>query len=273
MNTITMNEDNQKQGKMTMSVWKSYLSLMRFAAVTGLTLSTAAPSSSAFLPTCTLSSSTSTSKQSRTPSITTSLYGVIEAVESLAAEAADTWSIQATPFLEPSDALKIEEKFQDRGDVLCFRVFGGRRLAPESDNIVMPGQGRRSRFVIAHSDLGMDAGTAEEEYCTVIRCENVNVASSNTFPNALASIGVHLDNVGDIVIEDSSTVCFVVNPDVSKQCLRLLSKELVGTGVSLSLVNSHEFMPHGEMQEMKLSRVLERQMERKKLETGYVQFG
>ncbi len=131
-----------------------------------------------------------------------------------------------------------------------------------------PGEGRRSRFVIAHADLGMDAGTAEEEYCTVIRCENVNVATSNTFPNALTSIGVHLDNV-----EDSNTVCFVVVPDVTKQCLRLLSKELVGTGVSLSVVDSHEFMPHGEMQEMKLSRVLERQMERKKLDAGYVQFG
>jgi len=194
-------------------------------------------------------------------------------VESLAAEAADTWSIQATPFLEPDDASKIEEKFQDRGDVLCLRVFGGRRLSPESDNnIVKPGEGRRSRFVIAHADLGMDAGTAEEEYCTAIRCENVNVASSNSFPNALASIGVHLENVGDIVIEDSNTVCFVVAPEVTKQCLRLLSKELVGAGVSLSVVDSHEFMPHGEMQEMKLSRILERQMERKKLDAGYVQF-
>lgn len=217
------------------------------------------------------------SRQSRTlHTPTTSLQGVIEAAESLAAEAADTWSIQATPFLEPSLAFKIEENFADRGDVICFRVFGGRRLSPESSddkNNVQPGEGRRSRFVIAHADLGMDAGTAEEEYCTVIRCENVNVATSNTFPNALASIGVHLDNVGDIVVEDSNTVCFVVVPDVTKQCLRLLSKELVGTGVSLSVVDSHEFMPHGEMQEMKLSRVLERQMERKKLDAGYVQFG
>ena len=239
----------------------------RFAAVAGLALS-AAPSVFAFQPTC------PSSARTRTPTTTTALSGIIAAVESLAAEAGP-WSIQATPFLEPDDALKIEEKFQDRGDVLCLRVFGGRRLSPEESDkdVVKPGEGRRSRFVIAHSDLGMDAGTAEEEYCTVIRCENVNVASSNTFPNALASIGVHLDNVGDIVIEDSSTVCFVVTPDVTKQCLRLLSKELVGTGVSLSVVDSHEFMPHGEMQEMKLSRVLERQMERKKLDMGYVQFG
>ena len=246
-----------------MSVWN---------CIAALCLVLAASSSYAF-QSSTLTS-TSVSRQSRTPiSTPTALYGIIEAVESLAAEAADTWSIQATPFLEPADASKIEEKFQDRGDVMCFRVFGGRRLSPESDvNTVKPGEGRRSRFVIAHADLGMDVGTAEEEYCTVIRCENVNVASSNSFPDALASIGVYLENVGDIVIEDSNTVCFVVTPEVTKQCLRLLSKELVGTGVSLSVVDSHEFMPHGEMQEMKLSRVLERQMERKKLEAGYVQF-
>mmetsp|Transcript_24823 Transcript_24823/g.38984 ORF Transcript_24823/g.38984 Transcript_24823/m.38984 type:complete len:250 (+) Transcript_24823:52-801(+) len=248
---------------MTMSAWSCM-------AATSLAL--AASSSYAFQSTCI----SSISRKSRTlpTAPTTSLNGVIEAAETLAAEAADTWSIQVTPFLEPSDASKIEENFQDRGDVICFRVFGGRRLTPESDNdTVKPGEGRRSRFVIAHADLGMDAGTAEEEYCTVIRCENVNVATSNTFPNALASIGVQLDNVGDIVVEDSNTVCFVVAPDVTKPCLRLLSKELVGTGVSLSVVDSHEFMPHGEMQEMKLSRVLERQMERKKLDAGYVQFG
>ena len=249
---------------------RSYFALAEFATILVFAVLSAASSPShAFQLTWT------TSRQSiRKPTTSsTTLNGIIEAAESLAAEAADTWSIQATPFLEPADASKIEEKFQNRGDVHCFRVFGGRRLSPESDDAIKPGEGRRSRFVIAHSDLGMDVGTAEEEYCTVLRCENVDVASSNTFPNALASIGIQLENVGDIVIEDSSTVCFVVDPDVSKQCLRLLSKELVGTGVSLSIVDSHEFMPHGEMQEMKLSRVLERQMERRKLDAGYVLFG
>ena len=236
------------------------------AAAVMLFLAAAAPSS-AFQPTPSIAAT----RQSRTSP--TVLFGVLEAVETLAAEAADTWSIQATPFLEPAEASIVEERFRDRADVLCLRVFGGRRLAPESENIIMPGQGRRSRFVIAHSDLGLDVGTAEEEYCNVIRVENVNVQASNTFPNALAAIGVHLDNIGDVVVEDSNTVSFVVNPDVSKQCVRLLSKELVGTGISLTVVDSHDFMAHGEMQEMKLSRVLERQMERKKYEKGYVQFG
>ena len=64
-----------------------------------------------------------------------------------------------------------------------------------------------------------------------------------------------------------------IDPNVAKQCLRLLSKELVGPGINLSVCEDNEFMPDGVIQEMKLSRILERQMERKKLEEGYVQFG
>lgn len=201
------------------------------------------------------------------------LYSIMTDIESQAAIAADTWSIESTSFMEPDVAAKVEELFQNRADVIAFRVAGGRRLLPVDSSNVSPGEGRRSRFVIMHPDLGLDLGTAESEYCNVIRVDNVNVAASNTFPNALASIGVHLDNVGDIVVEDSSTVYLVVDPNVAKQCLRLLSKELVGAGINLSLCGDDEFMPQGEIQDMKLSRILERQMERKKHEQGYIQFG
>ncbi|KAL7546181.1 hypothetical protein ACHAWF_009521 [Thalassiosira exigua] len=192
--------------------------------------------------------------------------------ESKASTAAETWTVEATPFMEPDLAEQIEEHFEDRADVVAFRVVGGRRMPVVSMEDVSPGEGRRSRFVFMHPDLGLDVGTAESEYCTVIRVENVNMAASNTFPNALASIGVHLENVGDIVVEDSSTAYLVVDPGVSRQCLRLLSKELVGVGITLSVCGETEFMPHGEIQDMKLSRLLERQMERKKYEKGYVQF-
>eukprot|EP00571_Detonula_confervacea_P003908 CAMPEP_0172325222 /NCGR_PEP_ID=MMETSP1058-20130122/53439_1 /TAXON_ID=83371 /ORGANISM="Detonula confervacea, Strain CCMP 353" /LENGTH=257 /DNA_ID=CAMNT_0013041703 /DNA_START=162 /DNA_END=935 /DNA_ORIENTATION=+ len=202
------------------------------------------------------------------------LYSIFTDIESLATKAADTWGIESTLFMEPDIASQIEEQFQDRGDVIAFRVVGGRRRSlPVGSDDASPGEGRRSRFVLMHPDLGLDLATAESEYCTVIRVDNVNVAGSNTFPNALASIGVHLENVGDIVVEDSSTVYLVVDPTVAKQCLRLLSKELMGAGINLSVCEDNEFMPDGEMQEMKLSRILERQMERKKLEQGFVQFG
>ena len=146
-------------------------------------------------------------------------------------------------------------------------------LPEDPSNASDDGMGRRSRFVIMHPDLGLDMETAEEEYCSVVRVDNVNVVGSNTFPNALALIGVDLDDVGDIVVEDGSTVYLVVDPKVEKQCSRLLSKELVGAGVSVSLCGGRDFVPEGKMQDMKLSRALERQMERKKLEQGYVRFG
>ena len=172
------------------------------------------------------------------------LYSILSDIETLAASAADTWSVEATPFLEPDVAAKVEEQFEERADVIAYRVVGGRRIPTESeDGTISPGEGRRSRFVLMHPDLGLDIATAEAEYCTVICVSNVNVAASNTFPNALASIGVHLDNVGDIVVEDSSTVYLVVDPNVAKQCLRLMSKELVGVGISLEVCEDNEFMP------------------------------
>ena len=199
------------------------------------------------------------------------LYGVVQDIESQAKIAADTWSIESTPFLEPDVAKQVDELFQGRADVVAFRVVGGRRIPSTSDTI-SSGEGRRSRFVFIHPELGLDIGTAESEFCTVILVENVNLKASNTLPNALAGIGVNLDQVGDIVVTDDSTVYLVVDPSVAKQCLRLLSKELVGVGISLSVVDDHEFMPDGEIQEMKLSRILERKMDRKKYEKGYVQF-
>ena len=118
---------------------------------------------------------------------TTSLCStaMMEDIESKASIAADTWGIEATPFYEPDIANKIEEQFADRGDVSVFRVVGGRRLSPSADDNgdkILPGEGRRSRFVITHSELGLDSQTAEAEYSTVIRAENVNIASSNSFP-------------------------------------------------------------------------------------------
>ena len=214
-------------------------------------------------------------KQSSTSLNNSLLKDMLKDVQAQASVAADTWSIETTPFLEPEMANQIEEQFQDRADIIALRVYGGRRRTPASSDTISSGEGSRSRFVLVHPDIGLDIASAESEYCTVIRVENANVGDSNTMPNALASIGVHLENVGDIVVEkgSSSTVYLVVDPNVAKQCLRLLSKELVGVGINLEVCEDNEFMPHGEMQEMKLSRILERQMERKKLEGGYVQFG
>ena len=89
---------------------------------------------------------------------------------------------------------------------------------------VSPGEGRRSRFVLMHPDLGLGIGTAESEYCSVIRVGNVNVAASNTISNALALIGVHLDHVRDI---DSS---FGSGSKCCETMFEIIIKRTRGTG-------------------------------------------
>ena len=222
-------------------------------------------------------------------SLAAATAAVMADVESRAACAIETWSVEATPFMEPEFADVVEKWLMDRGDVVSFRIAGGRRRCPppppgggegggsssstNTSSSSSVGEGRRSRFVLMHPDLGLDAGTAETQHAAVVRVRNVDLNSSNTIPNALASIGVHLDDVGDVVVSSSSTVHFVVDPSVVKPCLRLLSKELRGVGIDLTLCEQNEFMPGGTMQEMKLSKSLERQMGRKKYEGGFVRFG
>ena len=214
---------------------------------------------------------------------------ILSDIEAQANVATETWSIETTPFMEPSIANRVEELFQFRGDVIAHRVVGGRRspsqltMDDDAASVMPPGEGRRSRFILLHPDLGLDIATAERDYCSVIRIQNVNLSSSNTFPNALASIGVPLDQVGDIVITNenapssssttSSVVYMVVDPMVAKRIVRLLSKELVGIGITLEVCEENEFMPCGNVQEMKLSKVLERRAERKRHEQGFVTFG
>ena len=201
---------------------------------------------------------------------------VLADVESRAACAIETWSVEATPFMEPECADGVERMLMDRADVVAFRIVGGRRRCSPpggGGGGSSGGEGRRSRFVLMHPDLGLDAGTAEMQHTAVVRVRNVDLDSSNTIPNALASIGVHLDDVGDVVVSSPSTVHLVVDPGVVKPCLRLLSKELRGVGIDLTLCEQNEFMPSGTTQEMKLSKSLERQMGRKKYEGGFVRFG
>lgn len=230
------------------------------------------------------SSSSLSASAASASSLAAATAAVMADVESRAACAIETWSVEATPFMEPELADVVERMLMDRGDVASFRISGGRRRcsppppggegggSSTSTSTSVEGV-RRSRFVLVHPDLGLDAGTAETQHAAVVRVRNVDLNSSNTIPDALASIGVHLDDVGDVVVTSSSTVHLVVDPSVVRPCLRLLSKELRGVGIDVTLREQNEFMPGGTMQEMKLSKSLERQMGRKKYEGGYVRFG
>jgi hypothetical protein len=154
-----------------------------------------------------------------------------------------------------------------------------------SSSSILGDYGRRSRFVITHPDLILDVNTAEAQYTNMIRITNVNIKSCKyTFPDILASIGVHLDTIGDIVIdtnnknddENSGTVYIIVDPSVVTRCIRLLSKELMGVGISVSLCEENECMPPHDgytiVTDMKLNRTTERQIGRKKYKDGYIRF-
>ena len=81
-------------------------------------------------------------------------------------------------------------------------------------------------------------------------------------------IYMDVKGIGDIVItnnnDEGGTVYIIVDPSVVSRCIRLLSKELTGVGISLSLCEQNECMPHGSIvQDMKLNRTTERQIGRK----------
>ena len=145
---------------------------------------------------------------------------VIKDAEARATVAIETWSIEVTPFMEPSDADIIERMFMKRGDVTVLRIVGGqRRSSPMVDVSLGPSSitkaastksnvklneyytqllsrdeietqsdpskiyGRRSRFVITNPDLGLDINTAENQYTNMICISNVDAKScSQTFP-------------------------------------------------------------------------------------------
>jgi len=115
----------------------------------------------------------------------------VDEAEQLAALAVETWEVQCTPFYEPEDASRIGAAFADRADVAVFRVVGGGRTpCPDGeDGKAGPGEGSRSRFVLAHPDLGLDAASAGSGYCSAIRIENVDAASVSV-ADACASMGV-----------------------------------------------------------------------------------
>jgi hypothetical protein len=220
-------------------------------------------------------------------------------IEILASSAIANWSIEVTPFVEMEIADVIEREYANRVDVAVFRVVGGRRrIAPSSESSLSESSsssrsksssrselsssesgahaiGRRCRFVLTHPDLGMDVRTAELQHSRVIRIDNVDYVSSNTIPNALASIGVSLADVGDVIITPSpeDAAYLVVDPNVAKRCINLLPKELRGEGITVHSCDDGEFMPGGEVVEMKLSKSLERQLDRRGREGGYIRFG
>lgn len=186
------------------------------------------------------------SVQIDTPRLTRTLLRFsVEDVESQAQAASEAWDVYVTPFLATGEAAMVQERLQGRGDVACFRVGGTGVAAPAPS---------RARFVFTNPELGMEIAAAEQEYCVVLSVKNAK-SGQDPWPNILTKIGVDLDNVGDVLVADG-TIYLAVTPQVAKQCIRLLPKEVVGAGVMVKALEPGEAMPEdGELQDMGLKRL------------------
>ena len=171
----------------------------------------------------------------------------VDDIEYKALAASEAWDIHVTPFLATKEAGMVEERLQNRADVSCIRV-GGRGA-----------ESSRSRFVFSNPELGIDAAAAEAEHCAVVLVKNAKT-NSDPWPNILSRIGVDLDDVGDVVVVEGAGSYIAVSPSVSKQCVRLLPKEIMGSGVLVSLLESGASIPdEGELQNMEVQRLDRRQ--------------
>ena len=167
----------------------------------------------------------------------------VDEVESQAQAASEAWDVFVTPFLATAQAAMVQERLQGRGDVACFRVGGTGSAAPS-----------RARFVFTNPELGMDIAAAEEEHCVVLCVKNAK-SGQDPWPNILTKIGVDLENVGDVLVADGA-IYLAVTPDVAKQCIRLLPKEVIGAGVMVKALEPGEAMPEdGDLQDMDLKRL------------------
>jgi len=190
-------------------------------------------------------------KTRRTPNRGSSLFFNVDDIESQAVAAAEAWSVEVTAFLDEKEASLVADRLEGRADIACIRV-GGR-----SGSV-------RSRFVLTNPDLGIDSASAEAEHCVVLCAENVDLGRCDPWPNMLVSIGVDLSKVGDVVVMNGSTTYLVVDPEIQKTCSRLLPKQLVGTGITVTALMPGESVPDGgDLQDMELQRLDKRSQKKR----------
>jgi len=162
----------------------------------------------------------------------------LDEIETEAVRASENWDIAVTPFLNEENVKLVEERLASRADVAYMKVGG----LPSSV---------RKRFVMSNPDVEMDAMAVEAEHCVLLCVDNIDTArmpGSSPWPHVLIKIGVDLENVGDVVVEDNKAYMSVV-PEVAKQCCRILPKELKGVGITVSVLGSGEYLPYDGMQQ------------------------
>mmetsp|Transcript_29098 Transcript_29098/g.35448 ORF Transcript_29098/g.35448 Transcript_29098/m.35448 type:complete len:235 (+) Transcript_29098:104-808(+) len=177
----------------------------------------------------------------------------LDEIENRAVAASEAWDTVATPFLDAPAASRVEERLGNRADCAALRAGG------------YPGSSR-CRFVFTNPELGLDADAASAEFVAVLRVSNADLRNSDPIPNVLESIGVGLDDVGDIVFDGDDVAYIVVTPGkCEKACVRLLPKELVGAGITVDPLGPGESVPEdGDLQDMEVQRLDKREQKRRK---------
>ena len=180
----------------------------------------------------------------------------IDDIISQGIQASESWDIFATPFLNYHDSNMIKSKFNDRADVKLIEVGS----IPTSSTTLEDTQ--RTRLLITNPDLELDPKQVEKEYCSMVQIDNFQsvtnipqaTSKSKPWPQMFMKIGIDLDTVGEVIIEEETgSVYLVVSPGVVKQCIRLLPKVLRGAGITLSESEFGEYIPYdGIQQDMEL---------------------
>ena len=144
--------------------------------------------------------------------------------ETRAIAASESWIVDATGFLEPEQSSALLAALGKRADVTLF-FCGGRRL----------------RCVYTNPDLGYDEATAYSDYVCYLKIDNVGLSQCGPWPNVFVNIGLSLETVGDVfVVSNDSTVYLAVSPESEKTCVRLLPKEVPGTGVTVTKLSKED---------------------------------
>lgn len=179
----------------------------------------------------------------------------IEDIISQGIQASESWSMFATPFLNHHDSNIIKSNLNNRGDIKCHEIGA---ITTSSYSLTT----ERTRLVMSNPDLEIDQSQLEQDYCSMIKIENIQsamnipeaTAKSKPWPQLFMQIGIDLENIGEVVIEEETGNCFiVVTPDVAKQVKRLLPKAVRGVGLTVNEVCIGDYMPYdGVHQDMEL---------------------
>ena len=140
----------------------------------------------------------------------------LSSIEQKALEASEMWDVYSTAFLSSEQSAMVDEQMRGRADVGCLRI-------PSCYD------SQRTKFVFTNPELELDF----KEYVSVLVARQINLSSVDPWPNVLESIGVSLDDVGDIVVKTDDEVAIVADTSVVKNLKRLLPKVLPGKGVSI----------------------------------------